>query len=423
MPRTLRILLFIGLQLRAEEPARTIEGLNLLGGSASMPLFKDSAISVDSTYRRKLFAKGMAFRAVVLPRNTFNVLDGPVPKSQQVYIGQRPTWITGLNPILTWDLRQLKLRNAQLQIGAGWRWTTWNPAGPKTISITTLYFFKMWRERRVEMRAGYITNDTDFIGLQVGGQLATGAQGVYAVLPYQVGMSFFPFTAPSVNVRLRGPGKTYFKMGAQRSLDAAGNLVNQARNQTGFRFAPHGAGLLLIHEAGYQQAASETARQTWIRAGYLRNNSLYVNRATGLKEEGNYCVFALADYQIRKPEKGPAANGVFIGGTFMSAPSRFNSYDKYWEARLYQRAPFESRKDDVVTLVAAFRGHSNDVTKRLAAQGRTYWQSSESITGSYSLHVAPGNYITLAAGFVRGPAIAPRVSDTLTVTVTWGLYL
>lgn len=388
-----------------------------------MPTFKDAAIGIDTAYRRKMFEHGFALRFIVLPRNTFNVIDGPVPKNQQVYIGQRPTWITGFNPILTWDLRQLKLRNAQLQIGAGWRWTTWNPAGPKTISITTLYFFKMWRERLVEMRAGYITNDTDFIGLQVGGQLATGAQGVYAVLPYQVGMSFFPFTAPSVNVRLRGPRHTYVKMGAQRSLDPAGTIVNQARNETGFRFAPRGSGLLLIHEAGYQRAASDTARQTWIRAGYLRNNSLYVNRATGLREDGNYCVFALADYQIRKPEKGAASNGVFAGGTFMSAPSRFNSYDKYWEARLYQRAPFASRQEDTVTLVAAFRGHSNDATKRLAAQGRTYWQGSSSVTGSYSIHVSQGNYITFAAGYVRGAAITPRVADTLTVTATWGLYL
>jgi hypothetical protein len=46
----------------------------------------------------------------------------------------------------------------------------------------------------------------------------------------------------------------------QRSLDAAGGLATQARNQSGFRFAPKGDKLLLINEAGYLRASSPTAR-------------------------------------------------------------------------------------------------------------------------------------------------------------------
>ena len=185
---------------------RSIEDLNLVGAAATMPRISDSLLGTESGLRRTLFSKGILIRANVLPRFSVNLLDGPVPSSQQVYIGQRPTWITGLNPILTADLRQLHLRDAQLNVGAAWRWTNWNPAGPKAIALSSLYFYKAWREHRVEMKAGYITNDTEFVGIQVGGSLATGAQGVYAVLPYQVGMSYFPLTAPSLNLRLRGPG-------------------------------------------------------------------------------------------------------------------------------------------------------------------------------------------------------------------------
>jgi porin len=359
----------------------------------------------------------------VLPRFSVNLLDGPVPADQQAYIGQRPTWITGLNPILTADLRQLGLNNAQLNIGAAWRWTTWDPAGPKTVAMSTLYLYKAWREDLVQMKAGYITNDTEFVGMQVGGSLATSAQGVYAVLPYQVGMSYFPLTAPSLNLRIRGPGGIYVKAGAQRSLDAAGGAATVARNRTGFRFIPEGNGLLLINEIGYQRASSPTAHQAWLRAGYLHNSTEYTSRITGQKEAGNYGAYVLMDHQLHRSGSGNPGHGLYVGATAMMAPAEFNAYDRYFEARLYQKAPFQKRPDDVLSFVAAYRSHSKHVTSNLAAQGKTVWRSSPSLTGSYSVHVSRGNYLTLGLSYVSGPAITPRVPDTLTFTATWGLYL
>jgi porin len=404
----------------------SIEGLNLLGAAASMPPIRDSVFGVDSDFRRAMFRKGLLLRINALPRITLNLLDAPVPTNQQVYVGHRPTWITGLNPILTADLRQLGLRNAQLYIGAAWRWTNWNPAGPKTVALTSLYFYKMWGRRRVEMKAGYITNDIEFAGLQVGGSLAAAAQGVYAVLPFQVGMSFFPLTAPSLNFRIQGPKNTYIKTAAQRSLDAAGGPATAARNQTGFRFWPKGNGLLLINEVGYQRASKAesgvTTRQMWWRAGYLRNGTLYPHKLTGQKEAGNHCAYLLADYQLSTPEATNPGRGLYVGGTVMSAPAKFNSYSRYYEARIYQKAPFSSRPEDVLSFVAAYREHSPYVTERLQAQGKSFWRNSPSVTVSYALRVAPGNYLTLGLGYVRGAAITPRVNDTLALSVNWGMF-
>lgn len=406
----------------AAAPQYSMEALNLVGSVATMPVFSDTILGTGSAIRRALFRHGILFRANLLPRVSVNLLDAPVPSGQQVYIGQRPTWITGLNPVVTFDLRQLGLRNAQLNMGAAWRWTNWNPAGPKTISMSTLYFYKMWGERRVEMKAGYLGNELEFVGMQVGGSLATGVQGVYAVLPYQVGMSYFPLTAPSLNFRFQGPRGTYFKTGAQRSLDAAGGAASQARNQTGFRFVPKGDKLLLINEAGYQRASSDAANQVWVRAGYLHNSTQYVNRTSGQSESGNYCFYALADYQVRKTNPSNPGHGLFAGATVMTAPARFNAYSRYYEGRLYQKAPLRSRPDDVLSLVAAYRGHSGPVTDRLLAQGKTVWRGSVSLTGSYSIHVAAGNYLSLGLGWVRGPAITPRTGDALAFTANWGIY-
>jgi porin len=280
----------------------------------------------------------------------------------------------------------------------------------------------MWSDHRIEMKVGYITNDLEFVGLQVGGSLATGAQGVYAVLPFQLGMSYFPLTAPALNIRVRGPSHTYFKTGAQRSLDAAGGPATVVRNRTGFRFIPKGDKLLLINEAGYQRASSPDARQTWFRAGYMYNSTAYTNKITGQKESGNYCAYVLMDYQVIAPDSQKPGHGLYIGGSAMTVPARLNSYARYYEARLYQKAPFGSRPDDVFSLVASYRGHSKYVTRSLAATGKTVWHGSPSLTGSYSMHVSPGNYLTLGLSYVRGPAITPRVSDTLTFSANWGVY-
>lgn len=402
---------------------RSIEDLNLVGAAVTMPAFADTVLGVDSGFRRGLLGRGMALRVNIVPRFSLNLLDEPAAAGEQAYIGHRPTFISGVNPIFTWDLRQLGLRQAQLHAAVGWRYSTWQPAGPNTIAMTSLHVFKRWGDRRVEVKAGYLGNDLEFVGLQVGGSTSTGAQGVYAVLPNEVGMSYFPLTAPSLNLRLRARGYGYLKTAAQRSLDAAGARSTVERNPSGFRFRPEGNGLLLINEIGYQRPPSAAASQVWFRAGYMRNSTRYENKATGELQSGNYCAYVLMDYQLRRPDPASPARGLFLGGTAMTVPSELNPYDRYYEARLYQRGTFASRPTDVLSLIASYRGHSRYFTDRLAAEGRSVWRGSSSLTGTYTLHPARGNYLSLSLGYVRGPALTPRVGDTLTFTLNWGLYL
>ena len=260
---------------------RSIEDLNYLGGDAAMPPFADSVIDINSGFRQTLMSKGIAFRVITGMQYTQNMLNKPVPADEQVYAGQRAFETSFVQPILAADLHQLHLQHAQFYLGGVWNWASWNPAGPKSVQLWALYFYKSYGADRVEMKAGYIANNMNFVGLFVGGSTATGAQGVYAVLPYEAGMSYFPLTAPSFNVRIRGPENTYIKTAAQRSLDPNGGPAEIARNHTGFRFLPHGDGLVLINEGGYQRAASADAHETWFRTGYIYNTSSYKNVATG----------------------------------------------------------------------------------------------------------------------------------------------
>lgn len=407
----------------AASGGRSIEDLNLIGAETAMPPFIESPIDINSDFRQALFSKGIALRGVVQSQYSQNVLQAPVPANQQAYIGEHEFGGEMTNWTLTSDLRQLHFEHSQLYICGVWNWVSWNPAGPKSFQIYGAYLYKSFANKLVEIKAGYIGNNLELIGLTVGGSTATGAQGVYAVLPYELGISYFPLTAPSINVRIRGPHSTYLKAIAQRSLDPEGGPAAVARNQTGMRFDPAGDKLLSFGEAGYQRTASDTVHDTWFRAGYMRNSTAYSDLATGKKEAGNSSTFILMDYQLRKPDPLQPDHGLYFGGTAMIAQSRFNPYDRYYEARLYQKAPFRSRPIDMASLVASYTGHSSFLTDSLVAAGKTVWRNSASFTGSYSLRVRSGQYMNMGLSYIRGAAITPRVNDALTFATSYTIFL
>lgn len=401
---------------------RSIEDLNLIGAETSMPPFVESPIDINSGFRQALFRKGIALRGILQGQYAQNLLQPPAPAYQQIYVGDHEFYGVMDNWTLTSDLRQLHLKHAQLYICGAWNWVSWDPAGPKSLQVYGAYFYKSFAHRLVEVKAGYIGNNLEVIGLTVGGSTATGAQGVYAVLPYELGLSYFPMTSPSLNVRIGGPGNTYVKGFAQRSLDPMGGPAEVARNHTGLRFDPKGDKLLSFVEAGYRRTASETVHDTWFRAGSMRNSTAYTDLATGKKGTGNASSFVLMDYQLRKPDPSHPDHGLYLGGTAMTADSHFNPYDRYYEARLYQKAPFRSQQADMASLVASYTGHSRYMTDSLAAAGKTAWRNSASVTGSYALRVRSGQYLSAGLSYVHGPAITPRVKDSLTFATTYSVF-
>jgi porin len=401
---------------------RSIESLNYVGGEAAMPPFTDSLIDINSRFRQAMLHRGLAFRVITGMQYTQNALHAPVAPDAQVYVGQRPFESSYVQPILSSDLRQFHLQRAQLYAGAVWNWSSWEPAGPKTLQLWALYFYKELGEDRVEVKTGYIAHNMNFVGLFVGGSTATGTLGVYAVLPYEAGMSYFPLTAPAFDVRIRGPKNTYIKSAAQRSIDPKGGPTEVARNHTGFRFIPNGDRLVLINEGGYMRRAGKDARQAWFRAGYIDNTSSYFNEATGRKEPGDFCAYMLMDGQLTRSDPEHPQRGIYGGASFMTAPQAKNAYDRYYELRLYKEAAFRSRPDDVLSLVASRTGYSSVYTNHFVSQGKTVWRASTTLTGSYSLKAARGDYVNLGIGYNFGPAITPRVPSALNAIVNWTLF-
>jgi porin len=402
--------------------AASIESLNIPGGDAALPPLSDSAIDVNSPFRQALFRKGFALRLINTMRYAQNTLQAPVPTDQQVYVGQHPFAGEMINPILTWNLRQVGLKHAQFDLSGVWQWVSWEPAGPKVFGLWTLYMYKQFGRDRVEIKAGYNSNDIEFVGMQVGGSTASGVQGVYAVLPYEVGMAFFPLPAPQVNLKFNTPGRTYLKIGLQRSLDAAGGPATEVRNHTGLRFAPKGDKLLTIEEAGFRRPSSGSTRAVWLRAGYMHNSTQYLNFANGRYEPGNHAAYALIDVQFARSSQEHPERGIYAGASAITAASYFNAYNRYCEARLYKLAPFTPRPQDVASLVSTYTGFSKHLTDSLVANGTRVWRNSASLTASYNFHLAPGNYLSVGLSYIHGPAIKPRVDDALTFAAVYTVF-
>jgi porin len=154
----------------------------------------------------------------------------------------------------------------------------------------------------------------------------------------------------------------------------------------------------------------------------MHNSTAYTSLANGKKATGNYSSFVLMDYQLRKPDQFHPDHGLYLGGTAMTADSHFNPYDRYYEARLYRKAPFRSRPVDMASLVASCTGHSSFFTNSLVAAGKTAWRNSASLTGSYSLRVRSGQYMSIGLSYIHGGAITPRVNDPLVFATSYTMF-
>jgi porin len=143
------------------------------------------------------------------------------------------------------------------------------------------------------------------------------------------------------------------------------------------------------------------------------NTSSFKNQVTGQMSPGNHSAYGLMDYQLSQPDPQHPAHGLYAGGSFITAPETINAYARYYEARAYQEAPFRSRPGDVLSAVASRTGYSSTYTDHLVSEGKTAWRAGTTLTG---------NYLSLGLSYVYGPAITPRVPNTLNFIANWSLF-
>lgn len=399
-----------------------IEQLNSLGFDTTMPEFADTMTGATNPLRRKMLCRNFTYRAVSFPNFTFDVRQPPTTDAGQVYSGQLPTWAVGGGISMVADLKDLHLPGYQLTLTmvagrANWVW-----AMPDTAKMLEVVLYKPFFNARLAFRAGYEHTEGEFIGMQVGGNASSGSQGVYAVLPYEVGLSYPPLTSPVLIARVQPVGNFYLKGGVQRSISPDGELVDLKRDPTGFRFMPKGDGVLIISEAGYSRSSAAGKPEFWLRGGYLENTTHYPNLRTNTHTRGNYCAFFLADRQFTQHDHDNPDHGLYAGISAMTAPESMNAYSRYYELRIYQNAPFRRRPKDLTSIVASYTNHSPYTVRELLTEGKTAAVRTGTITGSYSMRIARGTYVSTGISYNLRPAITPRSQGAVLFIVSGALF-
>jgi porin len=399
-----------------------IEDLNLADVDVGAPPFSDSITGADNPLRRVLLCHDFTYRVVTIENGSVNTLAGPIAASQQTYVGQRPTWDVGISYTLNADLRSIHLSGYQLTLEAFEALTNWAPAFPQAMKMTQMVLYKPFIHKRLELKAGYQDNESEFIGMQVGGNISAGQQGVYAIIPYEVGLAYKPLTAPTFTVRVQPTGDFYGKAGLQRSTSPVSGLTDIARDAAGFRFAPRGDGLLSIFEGGYNRASRAGAHEFWVRGGYLTNTTSYANAKTSTSTRGNHCWFLLADRQLRSDDAAHPERGLYLGASAISGPPEVNAYSRYYELRLYKNAPFRNRPSDLASIVSSYTDYSRFFNSSLISAGKTAATSASTLSSSYALHVRSGTYLSTVLSYDSRPAITPRLPGALTITAELMLF-
>jgi porin len=395
--------------------AKLVESMNEKGLEIPLPPFANSISGATNPVRVALAKKGFG---IFLPNaNKFqdNLLAPPVPLVDQHYNGQRPTWIVNSLPVLTYNMQAFHIHGGQLILAPGILRTSWNSVGPEATRVLQLAYYQSLFKNRVEVKGGWLQNDMEFEAFAIGGIFASGALGVYAVIPYQVGQTTTPYSTPGLNITLHPTARFYDKVGFQRSADPNGGTTEAQRDQAGFRFIPKGDGLLTIDEFGWKKPYTATDRQTWIRAGYMYNTTKFKNQVTNLKESGNWSAYLVADQQLTHPNHVGGRQGLYGGLTGMWAPSRFDSSAHYFEARAYDIGLIPHRPNDLTSAVIAYTRFSPIFDTVTRNSGGTSYPDTTSVSASYSARLRPG--ITFAPGFswTNHPARTPRLDSSLNV--------
>ncbi|WP_426441230.1 carbohydrate porin [Bradyrhizobium genosp. P] len=335
--------------------------------------------------------------------NTF--VDNQLPNAargtiaNQLYAGQRPTFVTANFMIVTYDLSRFGIPDGQIIVGAEQQYSTWKPGGPDRVGINTIAYYQTFLDRKLELKIGYLRNQNEFAGTLF-------AFGPSLGILFQGGMSSNPAPTPALNLRYNFDDRFYNKVSIQRSLSPDGQFAQITKNPTGLSWSTANAGVLLLDETGYKNKAAQGLPETWLRAGAGFNDSSYTNLADPKqpRANANSVYYVAADRQFWQSDaQGLASRGIYGGFSAMYAPPDLNKASRYYELRLYAKGLFDSRPIDRIAIVATNTTWSNFAVDAALAKGQLAHRDSTSISGTYTAHLAPGVYTSVGLAYINNP--------------------
>lgn len=204
---------------------------------------------------------------------------------------------------------------------------------------------------------------------------------------------------PAFNLKYNFDDRFYNRISIQRSLSPDGQSAQLEENPSGLNWSTTNAGILLLEETGYKNRAAPGLPETWLRAGAGFNNSNYkdLQYPEQPRANANSVYYVAADRQLWQSDvQGAPGRGIYAGFSVMYAPPDLNRVSQYYELRLYAKGLFDSRPHDQMAIVATNTAWSNFAVDAASAKGHLVHRDSTAISGTYTAHLAPGIYSSLA---------------------------
>ncbi len=344
-----------------------------------------------------------------------------ISRDNQSYSGQLPTYTTADTLFIMCDLSRYGIPDGQIVAAGSLLETNWNPGDPDGIGVGQLSYYQTFFNKAVEFKIGYLTENLEFLGTEVGGSIGTGLFGVSAAIPFEVGQSLGGFATPAINIQFNLPDHIYSKIGIQRSTSPDGLPEERLENKTNVRFTVPNASALVIDETGYKVNAAPGLLSTWIRGAALYNGSRYTELtstfgglAPGIRHTANYGLFLLGDQQVLQTAPSPftAYQGLYVGASAMYAPPYFNAFTQYYEARIYGFGLIPGRPFDLASVVYNRNVFSGQAIDQLKSFRQRTHNNANTITGSYGFHVTHGVDLSLGLSYTDNPSPLVYTSNT-----------
>jgi porin len=438
----------IGLILQRQQTAARFDKVyGVKGWDVPYPTTDDSLLQDNGGFRSNLANYGLGFFANTTLLGAYNVLDvnrhglGPtLPNgtySNQQYWGQVPSNGMVTNAYLTYDLSRYGIPDGQFLVEGTWSWSNWDPYIPRQLGMTSFSYYQTLFNKALEIKIGYIPNSIEWVGMSVGGNIANPL-GAAATVPYEMGISATPGTQPTARVTYHYNEAIYNEAGVMRSMPINGTtrnplLDNAVVNPTGWDFSVPNGNLLVMDEVGLKIPAVPGYHSTWIRAGYMYNDSVFPDyryMLQGGTKRGVSAGYLIGDYQVLQFEPNSlftAFRGLYVGGTAMLAPEANIPFNQYYELRAYVMGPFESRPQDQISLVYDYNGISKYIGQTINAYapytGLYAARSANTGMVSYTAHVQPGVYATLGLGYTDNPSLQYTKGEGSALNILGALFL
>jgi porin len=204
-----------------------LSGMSLKHWGTLSPNFGDTLLGNAGGIRSKLADHGIAGMVLLDGTVWQNLLSEPASTDRmQAYIGQKFTNLEALGVVGSYDLGHIGLKGAQIGLDApGYQTSDVNATGRGFHVIDLSLYYPLFGGK-IEVGAGLIPNDVEYVNIYVAGNIQTGAFGPTASLPSQAGLSLQPSTAPALNVTSHLTKNWYDKIGVQRSLSPQGIVAD-----------------------------------------------------------------------------------------------------------------------------------------------------------------------------------------------------